>query len=68
MTCGKKAIATTQPSIIRDAWKSLEPDDRWQDYYVKNKDFLAAETNFWSSFGGVALAKDAQHKAPRSRR
>ena len=64
----KKAIATTQPSIIRDAWKNLEPDDRWQDYYVKNKDFLAAETNFWSSFGGVALAKDAQHKAPRSRR
>lgn len=50
-----KAIAMTKPNIIRNAWKYLRSDDGWQDFYVKNKDFFAAETNFWSSFEGEAL-------------
>jgi hypothetical protein len=31
-------------------------DDTCQDFYVKNRDFLAAEDNFWSSFGGIGLS------------
>jgi len=54
----KKAVAMTRPSMVKSAWQNLVPNDGWQDFYVKNKDFLAAETNFWSSFGGVGLAKD----------
>ena len=54
----KKAVAMTRPSMVKSAWQNLVPNDSWQDFYVKNKDFLAAETNFWSSFGGVGLAKD----------
>jgi hypothetical protein len=52
----KKAVDTVGPAIIEKAWKSLRPDDGWQDFYVEHKDFLAAETNFWSPFGGVGLA------------
>lgn len=43
----KQAVAKTGPTIIKKSW---------QDFYVKNRDFLAAEDNFWSSFGGVGRA------------
>lgn len=41
-----------------------------QNFYVDHKNFLAAEDNFWSSFGGVGLsngqAKDpAKLRTPR---
>jgi phosphatidylserine/phosphatidylglycerophosphate/cardiolipin synthase-like enzyme len=51
----KKAMETTKPAIIKNAWQYLKPNDTWQDWYVKNKNFLAAEANFWSSFKGVGL-------------
>jgi len=53
----QEAIDSIGPTVIRKAWKSLVPNDSWQDFYVKNRDFLAAEDNFWSSFGGVGLAR-----------
>jgi phosphatidylserine/phosphatidylglycerophosphate/cardiolipin synthase-like enzyme len=63
----KKAVAMTRPSIVQTAWHNLVPKDTWQDFYVKNKDFLAAETNFWSSFGGVGLARGIIHDPARGR-
>jgi phosphatidylserine/phosphatidylglycerophosphate/cardiolipin synthase-like enzyme len=50
-----RAIKTVGPGVIKRAWKNLCVDDTWQDYYVENRDLLAAETNFWSSFGGVGM-------------
>ena len=50
----------------KKAWQHLEPSDRWQDFYVKHEEFLAAETNFWSSFGGISLVRDVP--AIRARR
>ncbi len=44
------------PTVIKKAWHNLTPNDTWQDFYVKNNDFLAAEDNFWSSFGGTGLS------------
>ena len=64
----KKAMAETKPSIVKNAWKNLRSDDRWQDFYVEHKDFLAAETNFWSSFGGVGLAKGIRRDPVRRTR
>jgi phosphatidylserine/phosphatidylglycerophosphate/cardiolipin synthase-like enzyme len=61
----KKAIAMTRPSIMKSAWQNLVPNDTWQDFYVKNKDFLAAETNFWSSFGGVGMAEGIREDPAR---
>jgi phosphatidylserine/phosphatidylglycerophosphate/cardiolipin synthase-like enzyme len=52
----KEAVANVGPQVIKEAWHNLNPEDSWQDFYVKNRDFLAAEDNFWSSFGGVGLA------------
>jgi phosphatidylserine/phosphatidylglycerophosphate/cardiolipin synthase-like enzyme len=49
----KQAVQTVGPTVIKKAWHNLVPNDSWQDFYVKNKNFLAAEDNFWSSFGGV---------------
>jgi phosphatidylserine/phosphatidylglycerophosphate/cardiolipin synthase-like enzyme len=63
----KKAVATTRISIVKSAWQNLVPNDSWQDFYVKNRDFLAAEINFWSSFGGVALAQGIR-RDPAGRR
>ena len=51
----KKAVEDVGPTVIKRAWQKLDPTDGWQDYYVKRKDLFAAETNFWSSFGGVSL-------------
>ena len=50
-----KAIEKAGPQALKNTWQSLCVDDSWQDYYQKNKKFLAAETNFWSSFGGEGL-------------
>jgi phosphatidylserine/phosphatidylglycerophosphate/cardiolipin synthase-like enzyme len=52
----KQVLATEGPKVTARAWHNLVPDDSWQDYYVKNRDFLAAEDNFWSSFEGVGKA------------
>jgi phosphatidylserine/phosphatidylglycerophosphate/cardiolipin synthase-like enzyme len=52
----KKVIAEVGPKVLKSAWQNLEPKDAWQDFYQQHKDFLAAEVNFWSPFGGVALA------------
>jgi hypothetical protein len=51
----RKAIEKAGPQALKNTWQSLCVDDSWQDYYQKNKKFLAAETNFWSSFGGEGL-------------
>jgi hypothetical protein len=52
----KQAVAKVRPKVVREAWRNLTPNDTWQDFYQEHKDFLAAEVNFWSSFGGEALA------------
>jgi len=52
----KKVVAEVGPKTLKNAWQALETKDTWQDFYQANKDFLAAEVNFWSPFGGVALA------------
>ena len=52
----RKAIDTTGARVLKSTWQSLNPKDSWQDYYQKSKTALAAETNFWSSFGGQGLA------------
>ena len=52
----RQAVDTMGPKVIQEAWHSLAPTDAWQDYYEDHKDELAAEVNFWSPFGGVALA------------
>jgi phosphatidylserine/phosphatidylglycerophosphate/cardiolipin synthase-like enzyme len=52
----KQAVGEVGPTVITRAWHSLVPNDSWQDFYLKYKDFLAAEDNFWSSFGGVGLS------------
>jgi phosphatidylserine/phosphatidylglycerophosphate/cardiolipin synthase-like enzyme len=64
----KKVSATTTASTIRNAWKNLRPNDGWQDFYIEHKDFLAAETNFWSSFEGVGLASGSPKDPARMRR
>jgi phosphatidylserine/phosphatidylglycerophosphate/cardiolipin synthase-like enzyme len=51
----RKAIDKVGPQVLKKTWQSLCPDDSWQDFYEKNRRFLAAETNFWSSFGGEGL-------------
>jgi len=63
----KKVISTVGQSVIKKAWQHLQPDDHWQDFYVKNKDFLAAETNFWSPFDGVSLSDEKPPRRARSR-
>jgi phosphatidylserine/phosphatidylglycerophosphate/cardiolipin synthase-like enzyme len=64
----KQAVKSVTPDITKKAWQSLEPTDHWQDYYVKYKDFLAAETNFWSPFGGVSLADGRERDPARKSR
>jgi phosphatidylserine/phosphatidylglycerophosphate/cardiolipin synthase-like enzyme len=54
----KEAVKRVGPVVIKGAWHSLVPDDSWQDFYEEHREFLAAEVNFWSPFGGVALAED----------
>ena len=63
----KKNMAAVGESTINKVWKNLEPTDAWQDYYVQHKNFLAAETNFWSSFEGVGIATESfsRHDAAR---
>src|SRR5262249_62430726 len=51
-----EAIEKVGPTVMHDAWQSLEPTDKWQDFYEEHKDFLAAEVNFWSPFNGVSIA------------
>jgi phosphatidylserine/phosphatidylglycerophosphate/cardiolipin synthase-like enzyme len=63
----KKVVDSVGLAVIKDAWKNLQPNADWQDYYIEHKDFLAAETNFWSSFGGVSLARGARRDPARSR-
>jgi phosphatidylserine/phosphatidylglycerophosphate/cardiolipin synthase-like enzyme len=53
----KQAVEDVGPTVIKKAWHNLVPDDSWQDFYVEHRDFLAAEDNFWSSFGGIGLAQ-----------
>lgn len=57
-----QAVQNVGSTVIKKAWQHLTPNDSWQDFYVQHKDFLAAETNFWSEFGGVAV-----HSGPRPR-
>jgi hypothetical protein len=52
----KEAVEDVGSTVIKKAWQNLVPDDTWQNFYVKNRDFLAAEDNFWSSFGGIGLS------------
>ena len=52
----RQAVKTAGAKVIKEAWHNLVPNDGWQDFYVEHKDFLAAEDNFWSSFGGVGHA------------
>jgi hypothetical protein len=56
----KQAIDEVGTNVIKEAWKNLVPNDTWQDFYVEHRDFLAAEDNFWSSFGGVGLSTDCR--------
>ena len=51
-----QAVDEVGTKVIKEAWKNLVPNDTWQDFYVEHRDFLAAEDNFWSSFGGVGLS------------
>jgi phosphatidylserine/phosphatidylglycerophosphate/cardiolipin synthase-like enzyme len=64
----KRAVAEVGPRVMKQAWQNLTPSDKWQDFYVKHKDFLAAETNFWSPFGGVSLAERRPRDPARSER
>ncbi len=52
----KQAVDEVKSTVIKEAWHNLTLNDTWQDFYVKNKNLLAAEDNFWSSFGGVGLS------------
>jgi phosphatidylserine/phosphatidylglycerophosphate/cardiolipin synthase-like enzyme len=63
----KETMKTAAPSVIKKAWQKLEPTDHWQDFYVEHRDFLAAETNFWSAFGGVSLARGRRRDPARGR-
>jgi len=62
----QQVVNTVGKSVVKKTWQHLRPDDSWQDYYIKNKDKFAAETNFWSPFGGVSLA-DGALRGGRSR-
>ncbi|WP_315832451.1 phospholipase D-like domain-containing protein [Bradyrhizobium prioriisuperbiae] len=64
----KEVMQKVAPTVIDKAWKNLNPSDKWQDFYVKNKDFLAAETNFWSSFGGEGVARGTRRDPARDNR
>jgi phosphatidylserine/phosphatidylglycerophosphate/cardiolipin synthase-like enzyme len=48
------------------AWHMLKPNDKWQDWYVDHKEFLAAETLFWSPVSGPSPS--AASSSPRRRR
>jgi phosphatidylserine/phosphatidylglycerophosphate/cardiolipin synthase-like enzyme len=54
----KHVVESVAPTTIDHAWQHLDPTDGWQDFYQKNKDFLAAEVNFWSPYGGVSQSGD----------
>jgi hypothetical protein len=53
----KQAVEDVGLTVIKKTWQHLDPTDGWQDFYVEHRDFLAAETNFWSSFEGIGLSK-----------
>src|SRR5436190_7393946 len=38
----------------------------FRSYYQEHKDFLAAEANFWSEFGGVGVASGQKLASARS--
>jgi hypothetical protein len=63
-----KVMSTVGKDVMKKAWQHLEPDDRWQDFYVEHKGFLAAETNFWSPFGGVSLTSGRPRNPTRRNR
>ena len=52
----KEAVKGVGPTVIKEAFQNLTPNDTWQNFYQENKKFLAAEVNFWSPFEGEALA------------
>jgi hypothetical protein len=60
-------MAAVGESTINKVWKKLEPNDAWQDCCVWYKNFLAAETNFWSSFEGIGIATESS-QPPRRRK
>ena len=62
----KDVVDTVGKEVIKKAWQNLRADDGWQDYYIEHKDFLAAETNFWSPFSGVALGHGRRRDPARS--
>jgi phosphatidylserine/phosphatidylglycerophosphate/cardiolipin synthase-like enzyme len=62
-----EAIDNLGPTVIKKTWQHLTPNDSWQDFYVAHRDFLAAEDNFWSSFGGVGLSKGTPADPVRTR-
>lgn len=49
----REAIANVGGATLKKTWQYLAREDTWQDYYVQQRATLAAEDNFWSSFGGV---------------
>jgi phosphatidylserine/phosphatidylglycerophosphate/cardiolipin synthase-like enzyme len=66
----KQAVQSVGPEVIQTAWHNLNPNPSWQNFYVDNKNFLAAENNFWSAFGGIGLSNGAArdpaiHRTPR---
>jgi phosphatidylserine/phosphatidylglycerophosphate/cardiolipin synthase-like enzyme len=61
----KKVLKTVGQAVIKKTWQHLRPDDGWQDYYIKNKDNFAAESNFWSAFGGVSLSDEKPQRPAR---
>lgn len=56
----RKAIDNVGRATLKKTWQYLTRDDGWQDYYVEHRAELAAEDNFWSSFGGVGLSSAPQ--------
>jgi phosphatidylserine/phosphatidylglycerophosphate/cardiolipin synthase-like enzyme len=62
----KKTMEAVGEKTIDEVWKSLTPNDTWQDYYVQHKNLLAAEVNFWSPFEGVGLSTSPS-QPPRRR-
>ena len=51
-----QAVSTVGSQVLKTTWQHLDTKDTWQDFYLKNRNVLAAEDNFWSSFGGVGLS------------
>jgi phosphatidylserine/phosphatidylglycerophosphate/cardiolipin synthase-like enzyme len=63
----RQAVKQVGSKVLQEAWRNLATTDAWQDFYAKNQGFLAAENNFWSSFGGVGLSDGIPQDPARAR-